>query len=46
MEDGIATEKGGDSWVRVLKPDADYQPYLTIPVTSQGFQNKISDWMR
>ncbi len=37
---------GGGSQVGVLKLDVYGQPYLTIPYTSQGFQNKISDWMQ
>jgi hypothetical protein len=39
---GIATEKGGGVVLRPNdKSDTDGQPYLTIPDTSQGFQNNF-----
>ncbi len=36
---GLLTEKGGRFSDPNDKPDADGQPYLTIPFTSQGSQN-------
>ncbi len=34
----IKGKEGGSEW---YKPDTDGQPYLTIPYTRQGFQNRF-----